>query len=109
MTEVLEAAVTPEIVVVPVCYDRPGPAASLLREALSEALATGAGHLIADLSACDYLDAEGVGILLEAHRRCWTSERRFSISGVSVRVERILALSGLTRVLEIVDLPDPLP
>lgn len=78
---------------------------STVRTELERALALHPSRLIADLSRCTLLDAEGIALLVEVHRRIYRSEGRLVLRGCSPRCLRLLGLSGLTRVFEIETAP----
>jgi anti-anti-sigma factor len=57
------------------------------------------GHLVIDLSECEYLDATGIGLLLDIHRRVWQDGGRLSLRGMSPRLLRTLEIARVDRVL----------
>jgi anti-sigma B factor antagonist len=80
-----------------------------VRIALHDAVDGGAGDLVVDLAAIDFIDASGLGVLVGAHRRAGRAGRRLVLRNVPDRVLRLLALTRLNRVLQIeVVLPAPL-
>jgi anti-anti-sigma factor len=66
---------------------------------LDNAVTLRPAHLIIDLTDCEYLDATGIGLLLDIHRRTWQSGGRLSLRGMSPRLRRILKLARVDRVL----------
>ncbi|MFI7126613.1 STAS domain-containing protein [Nonomuraea sp. NPDC050153] len=70
-----------------------------VREHLHEALDSGEGDLILDLSKLEMIDATGLGVLVGAHRRALSVQRRLVLRGVPPRIMRILAVTRLNRVL----------
>jgi anti-anti-sigma factor len=58
-----------------------------------------------DLSRLHVIDAAGLGVLVELH--CWARQHsaRLTIAKPSARTQRLISLTGLTRVLEVSDLP----
>jgi anti-sigma B factor antagonist len=72
-----------------------------LRGRLDEALRSGSGPLILDLSAVQTVDATGLGMLLGIERRAAGAGRRFLLRGVPPRVARLLRATGLSRVLRL--------
>ena len=70
-----------------------------LRGHLDEAIRSGSGPLILDLSAVQTVDATGLGMLLGIERRAAGVERQFLLRGVPPRVARLLRATGLSRVL----------
>lgn len=75
-----------------------------LRPRLHEAVDSGAGDMIVDLSGLEIIDAAGLGVLVGTHRRALRAERRVVLRGVPPRVMRVLAVTRLHRVLR-VELP----
>ncbi|MFI6508276.1 STAS domain-containing protein [Streptosporangium sp. NPDC050855] len=75
-----------------------------VRPRLHEAVDTGNGDLIVDLSELEMIDATGLGVLVGTHRRALSAERRLILRGVPPRIMRVLAVTRLNRVLT-VELP----
>jgi anti-anti-sigma factor len=63
------------------------------------ALDLGTGPLVIDLTAVHTIDATGLGMLIGAQRRATTAGRSVVLSGVPVRVTRLLRATRLDRVL----------
>jgi anti-sigma B factor antagonist len=76
-----------------------------VRAALVAAIEAGSGDLVVDISGVDLVDASGLGVLVGAHRLAMRSERRLVLRGVPERIERLLAVTRLNRVLS-VEAPD---
>ncbi|MEO3890188.1 STAS domain-containing protein [Nonomuraea sp. B5E05] len=72
-----------------------------VRERLHKALDTGEGDLILDLTKLEMIDATGLGVLVGAHRRALSVQRRLVLRGVPPRIMRILAVTRLNRVLHV--------
>jgi anti-sigma B factor antagonist len=72
-------------------------AASLVRDALLDALAWRSPRLVVDLSEVDFLDCAGARALLAASRRARLHEGRMVVAAPSRRVARLLQLTGLGR------------
>lgn len=70
-----------------------------VRAALGAAIDGGAGDLVVDIGQVDLVDASGLGVLVGAHRLALRSERRLVLRTVPKRVERLLAITHLNRVL----------
>jgi anti-anti-sigma factor len=66
---------------------------------IEDAAALRPAHLVIDLTECEYLDATGIGLLLDIHRRTWQDGGRLSLRGMSPRLRRILELARVDRVL----------
>ena len=56
-------------VVVDVCGDLDLATVARMRERLEDAMSARPDHLVVDLSACGFVDASALAMLLEAHRR----------------------------------------
>ena len=65
------------------------------------------GALVLDLRAVTFMDSSGLGLIVEAQRRARQRSFRFAVAvdGAS-DVHRILEISGMAQVIEIVDDPD---
>jgi anti-anti-sigma factor len=72
-----------------------------VRATLVEAIGCGAGDLVVDIEHVDLVDASGLGVLVGAHRLALRSERRLVLRSVPQRIERLLAVTHLNRVLAI--------
>lgn len=70
-----------------------------LRGCLNEAIATGTGPLVLDLSAVHTVDVTGLAMLLGIERRAADANRELLLRGVPSRVARLLRATGLSRVL----------
>lgn len=72
-----------------------------VREELHEALATRPAQLVVDLSACTFVDASALSMLVDVHRRAWREGGVLTLRGCSPRVLRLLSLTGLRRVFDV--------
>ena len=72
---------------------------------LEDAFALRPAHLVIDLTDCEYVDATGIGLLLDVHRRVWQDGGRLSLRGMSSRLQRILELARVDRVLQTATAP----
>jgi anti-anti-sigma factor len=72
---------------------------------LEDAVALRPAHLVIDLTDCEYLDATGIGLLLDVHRRVWQDGGRLSLRGMSPRLHRILEIARVDRVLQTATAP----
>jgi anti-anti-sigma factor len=82
-----------------------------VRAALSAAIDAGAGDLVVDLRSVDLVDATGLGVLVGAHRRADRAGRRLVLRAVPERIERLLLITRLHRVLvveRVIDLGHPI-
>jgi anti-sigma B factor antagonist len=72
-----------------------------VRTRLHDAVDSGEGDLILDLSKLEMIDATGLGVLVGTHRRAISVQRRLVLRGVPPRIMRILAVTRLNRVLPV--------
>ena len=72
---------------------------------LDDAVGLRPAHLVIDLTECEYLDATGIGLLLKVHRRVWQDGGRLSLRGMSPRLQRILEIARVDRVLNSTTVP----
>lgn len=71
---------------------------SALREALAEAVTGGDHRVVVDLSAVDYLDAAGLGVLMGALTRAVAHDGWVRLAAPTDRILRTLEAIGLARV-----------
>jgi anti-anti-sigma factor len=76
--------------------------ASQVTAALAEALRIHPVHLAVDLAACQAIDAAGIAVLLEAHRRARRDGGHLTLRSPSERVRRNLRLARIDNVLHMV-------
>jgi anti-anti-sigma factor len=72
-----------------------------VRDVLEQALAGRPGRLVVDLSACTFVDASALAVLLDLHRRMCRTGGVLTLSGCCPRVLRLLSLTGLRRVFDL--------
>ncbi|MEV1240657.1 STAS domain-containing protein [Nonomuraea sp. NPDC050022] len=72
-----------------------------VRERLHDAVDSGEGDLILDLSKLEMIDATGLGVLVGTHRRALSVQRHLVLRGVPPRIMRVLAVTRLNRVLRV--------
>jgi anti-anti-sigma factor len=70
-----------------------------VRATLTVAISGGTGDLVVDIAAVDLVDASGLGVLVSAHRLALRNERRLVLRNVPQRIERLLIVTHLNRVL----------
>jgi anti-anti-sigma factor len=70
-----------------------------------DAVALRPAHLIVDLAECEYLDATGITLLVDTHRRIWQDGGRMTLRGLSPRLHRILEIARVDRVLHTATAP----
>ena len=73
--------------------------AGVIPDAAATALAEGAGELRVDCSAVTFMDSQGLTALVQAHRDLAEADVALTLVGVPDRVQRVLATTGLDRVL----------
>lgn len=71
------------------------------RTRLHDAVDSGEGDLILDLSRLEMIDATGLGVLVGTHRRAMGADRRLVLRKVPPRIMRVLAVTRLNRVLHV--------
>ena len=72
-----------------------------VREQLEQAAAGRPARLVVDLSACTFVDASALAVLLDVHRRLSRSGGVLTLRGCCPRVLRLLSLTGLRRVFDL--------
>jgi anti-sigma B factor antagonist len=75
--------------------------ADTVREELLSVINQGAEVLIADLSRTRFCDSAGVSALVRAFRRATSSGTKMRLVVGGVAVERVLALTGVDRLIEV--------
>jgi anti-anti-sigma factor len=77
-----------------------------VRQALSGHAGPG-GRVLLDLRQVTFMDSSGLGLIVAEHQRARADGFEFGVAvGTSSDVRRILEISGITKVLELVDDPD---
>ena len=72
-----------------------------VRDALEQALTARPSRLVVDLSACSFVDASALAVLLDLHRRMCRTGGVLTLRGCCPRVLRLLSLTGLRRVFDL--------
>ena len=72
-----------------------------VREQLEQAAAGRPARLVVDLSACTFVDASALAVLLDVHRRLSRTGGVLTLRGACPRVLRLLSLTGLRRVFDL--------
>lgn len=72
-----------------------------LRSAIAKAMQQGASHLTLNLNKVTYIDSSGLGTLIGAHKRLTSSGGTLTIRCSQDRILRLLAITGLDRVLTV--------
>jgi anti-anti-sigma factor len=73
----------------------------MFRDQLEDALSLRPERVVIDFSACRYLDAQAIRVLLDAHGTLWRSQGRLVLRDCSPETTRLLALAGVLNVFEI--------
>ncbi|WP_432972276.1 STAS domain-containing protein [Dactylosporangium sp. CA-233914] len=68
---------------------------------LHEAVDLRPARLVVDLAECPFIDAAGIGMLLDVHRRLWTEGGRLTLRSPGPRVTRTLELARVEHVLHV--------
>ncbi len=83
--------------------------APALREALASAIDAGETKLAVDLRPVRFMDSMGLGVLIGARRRLVELDAPFVLICEEGPVRRVLDVSGLTKVFEVVGSTEDLP
>lgn len=62
-------------------------------------------RLVIDVSACPHVDAAGIGLLLDTHRRLWRTGGRLTLRSPSPRICRLLRVARVDQVFHMVHGP----
>lgn len=91
------------VVEVVVCGELDTSSTPLVNDLLHEAMELAPKQLIINLAQCPSIDAAGVLLLLDAHRRAMRGGGTLALCSPSVKVRRSLHLARVDRLLQIVD------
>ncbi len=69
-----------------------------LREQVVDLAAKGVVHIVADLSAVEFLDSTGLGVLVGGLKRLRTQDGSLALVMTTDRIARIFRITGLTAV-----------
>ena len=78
-----------------------GTSVTEVRASLEGLIAATDGDVVVDLTCVDVIDAVGLGMLAAAHRRLERAGRHLVLRGCAGHVRRVLAVTGLNRVLHV--------
>jgi anti-anti-sigma factor len=70
---------------------------------LQDAAAHRPRRLVVDLSACVFLDAQAIRLLLDIHQLIWLQDGRLVLRGAQPAVTRLLGLAGVLKVFAFED------
>ena len=93
--------VGPQVVVVEVQGDLDAARVPRVQALLEDAVGVRPKQLVVDLSGCSFLDASGLTVLLDVHRRLARVGAVLTLRGCSPRVMKLLSLTGLQRVFDV--------
>jgi anti-anti-sigma factor len=93
--------VGPRVVVVEVQGDLDAARVPRVRALLEDAVSVRPQQLVVDLANCSFLDASGLTVLLDVHRRLGRVGSVLTLRGCSPRVMKLLSLTGLRRVFDV--------
>lgn len=105
MDEVSRASQTTQVVPlveVQVRGDLNASSAPGVNDVLEEALALHPRQLVIDLADCEIIDAAGILLLLDAHRRAMRDGGMVALRSPSERARRNLKLAKVDRVLQVI-------
>ena len=77
-----------------------GSTVALVRQALRAAISDTSADVTIDLGA-DWIDLPALAVLAHAHRQLHEQDRRLLVYASSDRVRRVLAVTGLNRVIAV--------
>ncbi|MFF9277365.1 STAS domain-containing protein [Streptomyces griseosporeus] len=89
--------------IVQVSGDMDWETAPLLREQLLAGLARSEGHMVLDMSAVSFCDSAGLNLLLWIWRKAAEAGTVLALACVPVKVQRMLAMTGVDTVLRVYD------
>lgn len=69
---------------------------------LDSILALRPARLVIDVAACRYVDAAGIGLLLDVHRRMWRLGGRLTLRSPSPRLHRLLQVARVDQVFHVI-------
>jgi anti-sigma B factor antagonist len=72
-----------------------------VRAALNRLIDTTGDDIVVEMSQVDVIDATGLGMLAAAHRRLERTGRQLILRGCADHVRRVLAVTGLARVMHV--------
>ena len=83
-------------------------AARSLREQIDGAVdRTGAKRLRLDFEGVTFMDSSGIGLVMGRYRLMQLAGGRLSVTGASERIQKIMRLAGLDRLLSLIHISEP--
>jgi anti-sigma B factor antagonist len=82
----------------------------VLRRALNEVIGANPGcRVLVDLARMSFIDSTGLGVLVGALKRARNQSGDVLLARVTSMTAKVLEITGMDRVIEVVDLPDGPP
>jgi anti-anti-sigma factor len=72
-----------------------------IRRSVADAISTGDGDVVVDLSKVTFMGATGLNVLVSARNRLGAADRRLIVRCPSASVRRILAICQMDQIVEI--------
>jgi anti-anti-sigma factor len=76
-----------------------------IRPVLEGVLAVQPDLVVVDLSGCPLIDAAGISLLLDVHRRRWVSDGRLVLRSPTAQVRRVLEIARVAKIMHIETTP----
>lgn len=90
-----------DVVEVTVAGELDAAAVPGVRTMLYEALAGQPGVIVVDLATCPVIDAAGIALLLDVHRRAWMADGRLFLRSPTPQVQRVLEIARVAHILPV--------
>lgn len=74
-----------------------------LDQCLSEVIAAGGRKIVVDLSAVDFLDSTGLGVLVKALKQVRDEEGSVSVVATTERITKVFRITGLDSAIGVFD------
>lgn len=101
MTQPRTGQRTMPVVEVLVAEELDAAAVPRIRPVLEGVLAVRPEVVVVDLSGCSFIDAAGISLLLDVHRRAWMFDGRLVLRSPTAIVRRVLEIARVTHILRI--------
>lgn len=101
MSAEAQQAVAMDVVEVIVAGELDAATVPAMRTELYEALAGQPGAIVVDLATCSVIDAAGIALLLDVHRRAWITDGRLFLRSPTPQVQRILEIARVAHILSV--------
>lgn len=69
------------------------------RDLIAAAMPSTPGHVLLDLTRCDFIDSTALLVVVQAHRRALAGKHRLAIAGSGDQVRRVFELTELDTAL----------